>query len=394
MREWSLIDLLYVLVQRRKLILWAVGGSFVLSVAISLLLPKWYRASSTIMPPRKDLGLFPVEQAMVTSSFNLLGYSEETLKYKAILESRAVAEQIVRKFRIMERYRKRRLEDAIRYLRKKTSVDINEENTITVSVLDRDPQIAAAMANQFVHLLDSLLTYFDVEKARNDRIFIENRLEQNKRDLALAEEKLKEFSLRYGAIDLPTQIQAEIQNAAELQARIYATEVELGVKSRYLSPQHDEIRELRFRLEELRRQLASMKYGPTASSDNGQGGERMLLIPFGDLPHVAMENVQLYREVQVQRKLYEFLVQEYEQARIREARNTPVIQVLDPAVPPQRKAKPKRALIVIAATLLTSFFACLVAIAQARAEEMKRTDPERYQRYKELLALLVPRRRR
>ncbi len=393
MREWTLLDFLYVIARRKKL----VGGAFVaaavLSVIVSLLLPKWYQASSTIMPPRKDLGLFGLEQALPMSSFNLLGFSEETLKYKAILESRVVAEKIIRKFDIMARYHKKKIDDALKYLRKKTNIEINEENTITVSVLDRDPNVAAAMANEYVRLLDSLLTHFDVEKARNDRIFIGNRLEQNKRDLARAEERLKEFSLRYGAIDLPSQMQAEIENAAEVQAKIYATEVELRVKSRYLSPEHDEVRKLQFQLEELKRQLASMKFGPVRSLDDEHGDESVI-IPFQHIPDIAMEYARLYREVEVQSKLYEFLMQQYEQARIREAKTTPVVQVLDIAVPPQRKAKPNRAPIVASPPGLVTLWATAVSVAQERIEQMKQTDPERYRRFQELTGLISVRRRK
>ncbi|MDZ7374217.1 MAG: Wzz/FepE/Etk N-terminal domain-containing protein [candidate division KSB1 bacterium] len=389
MSEWTLVDVLYALARRRRFVLGATAISFVVSIVVSLLLPKWYRASATVMPPRRDLGLFSLEQTIPVSSFNLLGYSEETLKYKAILESRVVAEKVIRKFRIMERYGKRRMDDAIRYLRKKTSVDINEENTITISVLDRDPETAASMANEFVRLLDSLLTHFEVEKAKNDRIFIANRLEQNKRDLQAAEDRLKEFSLKYGTFDISLQTQAEIQHAAEVQARIYATEVELGVKSRYLSPEHDEIRRLRFQLEELRRQLGEMRYGPNSSLFDEKSAAG-LVIPFEQLPSVAIQYGQLYREVRVQRQLYEFLTEQYEQARIREARTTPVIQVLDPAVPPQRKAKPKRALIVLASTGVVGIWACLVVLLLARAEEIQHRDPERYRKYVELVWLFKP----
>ncbi len=393
MRDWTLLDFAYVIAKRKRF----VGGAFliaaIVSVTVSLLLPKWYRATATIMPPRKDLGLFGLEQALPMGSFNLLGFSEETLKYKAVLESRVVAEKVIQKFDIMNRYHKKRLDDALKYIRNKTNIEINEENTISVSVLDRKPQGAAAMANEYVRLLDSLLTHFDVEKARNDRIFIGRRLEQNKRDLARAEEKLKEFSLRYGAIDLPSQTQAEIENAAEVQAKIYATEVELGVKSRYLSPKHDEVRRLRFQLEELKRQLASMKFGPVSSLDDKSGNEGVM-IPFQHIPDVAMEYARLYREVEVQSKLYEFLMQQYEQARIREAKTTPVVQVLDYAVPPQRKAKPKRALIVASATLLVTLLAALIATAQERIEQMKLKEPERYARYQELSSLIRLRRRK
>lgn len=387
MRDWTLLDFAYVVVKRKRL----VGGVFlfaaILSVIVSLLLPKWYRASATIMPPRKDLGLFGIEQSLPMSSFNLLGFSDETLKYKAILESRVVAEKVIRKFDIMGRYSKKKLDDALKYLSKQTDIQINEENTITVAVLDRKPKIAAAMANEYVRLLDSLLTHFDVEKARNDRIFIGRRLEQNKRDLAQAEEKLKEFSLRYGAIDLPSQTQAEIENAAEVQAKIYATEVELGVKLRYLSPKHDEVKRLRFQLDELKRQLASMKFGPVSSLEN-RNGTNGVVIPFQHIPDLAMQYARLYREVEVQSKLYQFLMQQYEQARIREAKTTPVVQVLDYAVPPERKAKPKRALIVASATLLATLLAMLVAVSQERIEQTKRSDPERYKRYQEISGLI------
>jgi len=241
------------------------------------------------------------------------------------------------------------------------------------------------MANAFVFYLDSLNTKLNIQKAKNDRIFIEKRFIQNKLDLAKAEMELKQFQEKYGAVSLTEQTEAAIQGAAELQATIFATEVELGVKNQYLTPDHDDIVRTKNKLTELRKKLDEMKFGSIQAKD-GKKRNQELFIPFAEIPEVGLEYARLFREVEVQNKLFVFLIQQYEQAKIMEAKNIPTVQVLDQAVPPIRKAKPKRLFIMLGAGLVSLFLSLAFILLVEQIQRLKEFNDERYAKLVQVFA--------
>lgn len=356
-KQVSLLDYFVVLVKWRRLLIVNVLTVAILAVVISLLLPKWYKGTAVIAPPKGsafDTQLTALLSNVPFGGMGLLGRSDETLTYLAILQSRAVMESVIRDFDLIEVYDVKDVERALKALAGNANFILGDEGQIVVEVLDRDPKRAAAMANAFVSKLDSVNTQLRVAKARNDRIFLEKRFEQNKRDLREAEQRLKEFQEKYGAVALTEQTTAAIEGAAELQAQIYATEIELAVRERYLTRGHGDVVQLKAKLEELKDKLAEMIHGGARRANaNGNASDLSIFVPLDEAPEIGLEYARLLRDVTAQNKLYELLLQLYEQAKIQEAKDTPTIQILDYAVPPLRKAKPKRAIIVIIATLFS-----------------------------------------
>lgn len=378
--QLTLTDYLVVLTRQRWLIILNFVVVALLAFIISSLLPRWYRATATILPPRQDSGLLGLSSLAANLPFaglDLLKGSEEVMTYKAILESRSVMEAVANKFDLKSWYKSRNMEHTIRTLRQNVGVGITEEGTLTVSVLDRQPDRAAAMANAFIFYLDSLNTKLNIQKARNDRLFIEKRFDQNKSDLARAEMELKQFQEKYGAVALPEQTEAAIKGAAELQASIYATEVELGVKNQYLTPDHADIVWTKNKLAELKKKLDEMKFGSLRAKE-AKNRNQELFIPFTEIPGIGLEYARLFREVEVQNKLFGFLIQQYEQAKIMEAKNIPTVQVLDQAVPPVRKAKPKRLIIMLGAGLASLFLSLAFVLSVEHIQRLKEVNDERY----------------
>jgi len=376
----TLVDYFVVFARQRWLIILNFVVVTILAFVISSLLPKWYRATATILEPKKDTGLMGLSGLAANLPFaglDLLKGSGEVRTYKAILESRSVMEAIAKKFDLQSWYRAKNMENTIKTLRDKVNVEITEDGPLTVSVLDRKPDQAAAMANAFVFFLDSLNTKLNVQKARNDRLFIEKRFNQNKSELAKAELELKQFQEKYGAVSLPEQTEAAIQGAAELQATIFATEVELGVKNQYLTPDHDDIVRTKNKLTELNKKLDEMKFGSIKAKD-GKDRNQELFIPFAEIPEIGLEYARLFREVEVQNKLFAFLIQQYEQSKIMEAKNIPSVQVLDQAVPPVRKAKPKRLSIMLGAGLVSLLLSLVFILLVENIQRLKGLNDERY----------------
>jgi capsule polysaccharide export protein KpsE/RkpR len=194
---------------------------------------------------------------------------------------------------------------------------IEKEGIISISVIDRDPHRAAAMANALVEYLDSLNVELSIQKARNNRIFIEKRFNQNKSDLTKAEEELKTFEEKYGAIALPAQTEVAIRSAAELQARIITTEVDLGIKEKFLMPTHKDLIQTQNTLTELKKKLEAMrrKNHDPGQNPNNHSNDDPFFIPFTEVPRIGLEYARLYRELEVQKTLYQLLIQPQNQTK-------------------------------------------------------------------------------
>ncbi|MFQ5629940.1 MAG: GNVR domain-containing protein, partial [bacterium] len=264
--------------------------------------------------------------------------------------------------------------------------NLDKEGTITLTVLDKDPRRAADMANALISYLDSLNVIMNIEKAHNNRVFIERRFTQNKLDLKNAEEALKAFQEKNGAISLPAQAEAAISNAAEIQAQIMFEEVELGVKRKYLAATHEDVLQSRNKVAEMRKKLDEMQYGSHSDAANGNSKSTDILPPLADVPELGLQYARHLRELEVQKTLYELLIQQYELAKIEEAKTIPTVQVLDRAIPPERKYQPKRALIVIFSALSTTMILVMFILLIERIRLLQVEDPERYAK----LARVVP----
>ena len=237
-KKVNLIDYLYVFVKWRKLLITNFFIVCVVAIVISLLLPKWYESSAVIMPPKSDFNNLNISALVSKLPFGGLGIpmgSEEVQAFMAILKSRTIKEIVINKFNLIEVYEKKDIERTLEALEDNIEGTLGDEGQILLSVLDQEPKRAAEMANTLLSALDSIYTQLNIQKARNDRIFIEKRFTQNKEDLKTAEEQLKAFQEKYGVIDIPEQIRVAIGSAAEIQTLIYMTEIELGIKQENLA---------------------------------------------------------------------------------------------------------------------------------------------------------------
>lgn len=374
------------LYQRRKLLALNFIAVAAITTIIVFLLPKWYQATAVVMPPKKDLGILGVSSALANlpiGGLDLLKGSEEAMTYMAILKSRTVREAVINKFGLIQVYDEDDVEKTLKAFDDNIDLTLEREGTITISVLDKSPERAAGIANAFAEFLDSMNVELNIQKARNNRMFIEKRFNQNKEDMRQAEEEMRAFQEKFGAIALPVQTEAAIKGAAALVAEIMATEVELGVKQKSLTPTHIQVIETKNKLIELNKKLNEMKYGSTSAhgATNGAAKSDQIFIPFTEVPEIGLEFARRYREVEVQKTLYQFLIQQYEQAKIQEAKDVPTIQILDRAVPPIHKTKPKRILTIllagVSATLLLVIFIFMVDRFRALYEE----NPQRYEMF-------------
>lgn len=383
-----------VLYSWRRFIMRSTFGVAVIAVIVSLLLPRWYTASATMMPPREGAaggGIMQLVSQLGADFGNaggnaarrIFGRNSASELMLAVLQSRRVRGQVVDRFGLVEVYNVPTREHAIRALDSHLVVDTTPEGLVRVAVEDRDRERAAEMANAFLEFLDAFNRESSVEAARRTVEFIRGALRENQERQTAAAESLRSFQERYGAVSISEQTRATVEALSELQAERIRLDVKRGVLTNYASRETPELQHIESEIRELDRTISVMRGatfpapGDSAGADSGGDPDLGALIPLGDIPRLGLEYANLKREVMVQERVYEFLAAQFEDARIQETEDQETIQFLDEAVPPIRKTRPRRSLIVILSTILAGLATTGIALAgQATLDFFAQDDPE------------------
>ncbi len=307
----------------RGVILWLVILSTVLAGVLAFVLPPWYRAEASLLPPSEDVsfGMGNLLKGIGIPGIKVPTQATPAEVLLAILQSRRINEEIVQRFDLKRLYHKRLMTDAIRELRRHAAFQVDEVGIIRITVEDRDPKRAAAMANAYFEALDRFNREVRSSKGRRTRLFLEQRLADTKRDLVGAEQRLTEYQSSHKAVALSPEMSSAVESAARLSAQRLALQVRLGVIRSYTRGSSDEEQQLLEQLAQIDRQLQA-------------------------LPVTGIELVRLLRDFKTQEALYELLTAQYEEARITEARDVSTVEQLDVATPPERKSRPKRTLMM------------------------------------------------
>ena len=319
-------DFLSVVRARRRFLVLNVLVTTLLALVVSLLLPKWYTSRAVLLPPSDDdTSSSALSMLMPRSlgSVRLPGAPTMADVFVAVLKSRSVADRLVSRFDLVGRYKSKDQERAVKELASHTSLRLGDEGTITIAVEDRDPKTAAAMANAYVEELDRFNVETRTSSARRTREFIDQRLTVAKQDLAASEDRLRTYQQERKLPAMSPSAQADGDVGANLMAQKIALEVKLQVLRQSLAESSEEVRRVRQELAAIDRQV-------------------------GSLPQAGVEIMRLWRDVKVQEQVFELLTAQLEEARIRETRDLPTVQVLDHGSVPLHKSRPKRAWVVLA----------------------------------------------
>ncbi len=341
----------------RALLLATLAGTAV-SVAVSLLLKPVFRAETRILPPQgRDASLAAQFVGNATAVPGLLG-TAVALKspgdlYVEMLRTRTILDRIVERFELKKTYREKYLEDARRKLLKALHAEAERKSgVVIVTVEDHDPVRAAAMANAFVEELRAMTGGLASTEAAQRREFFEKQLAGARSALARAEDDFKGFQERTGALQIDAQAKAVIEGIAGLRAQIASREVHLGVLKTFATGNNPEVQKTEEEIRGMRAELARME---------GKGAKiHDPLMPTERMPGVGAGYFRKLRELKYSETLFELLAKQRELARLDESRNAPVLQVLDVAVPPEKKVKPRRVLIVLSGMISSFFLASFV----------------------------------
>jgi len=346
--EISLSELFAQLWARRRLITLGSFVAAVVAVVVSLLIPPTFTATTRLLSPQQQSAASAITQQLgALAGLGGIAVKTQADTYVAMLQSRNVTERVVEEFDLVAIYEAKFLEDALKTLGQRTRATIGKKDgVISISVDDRDPSRAAAIANFYVQELKRVGNSLAISEASQRRVFFEDQLKTVTGKLADAELALRGSGV--GTDVLKANPEAAAERLGRLQAGIAAAEVKLGALRTRLTDSTPEVRQAQQELNVLRGQLARVERDEPASK-------------------TSEDYIARYREFKYQETLFELIAKQYELARLDEARDATLIQVIDPAVPPERKSKPKRAMIVLASTLGAFLLLCFYVLVRQGA---------------------------
>ena len=379
--DGGLLEILIVLAKHKRMVVGVPLLVGVLSAGLSLLTTDIYTGTTRILPPQQQSSTTSstMQQLGILSSFYSGAIRNPNDTFVGMLKSRTVADNLIARFDLNKLYEQKYQSATRRQLAASTAITAGKDGIITIEVDDASPQRAADMANAYVDELLKLTTVLAVTEASQRRLFFERQLELAKASLIKAQTEARRALQQGGLVAVDAQGKTAVETAARLRAEITVKEVQIGAMRMFAAEGNPELRRAQQELEVLKRELARAE-GVSEKDPTPQ--------PKGNVA-TSIENLGLLRNVRYYETMYELLAKEYEAAKLDEAKDAAIVQVLDRAIVPDRKSKPSRRRIVMLSVLVSAVLATLAAFI---LEGLTRTrnDPQDNERWNTLRRLVAP----
>ena len=380
------VQKLRLLWNERRFLAWAAIAGLVFGTLLAFLLPKRFESTTQLMPPESQssssMAMFAALSAKTgglgSIAGDLLGLKSSGALFIGILRSRTVEDRLIERFDLKKVYWTRLEENARRKLEENTAISEDRKSGIlTITVTDGDPKRAAAMAQAYVVELDRLVSQVSTSSARREREFLEERLKTVQLDLENAEKEFSQFASKNNAIDIKEQGRAMVEAAATLEGQLIAAKSELEGLRQIYTDNNVRVRAIHARIAELQNQMDKIggKGENTLSASSTQGDP--LYPSIRKLPLLGVAFADLFRRTKVQEAVFEALTQQYELAKVQEAKETPSVKVLDVARIPEKKSFPPRLLITSFCTFLALAGTTLLVLGRARWAEIEPEAPSK-----------------
>jgi uncharacterized protein involved in exopolysaccharide biosynthesis len=376
------LDLLW---EHRRWLFRFAAWALVISTIVAFLIPNQYESSVSIMPPESMSGNGNMLAALATKATpqlaalagSLLGSKNTGALFVDLYRSRSVQNRVVDRLNLQKVYWYRYKEDARKKLNNRTEViEDRKSGVITLTVEDRNQQRARDIAQAYLDELNYLVSQVSTSSARRERIFIEQRLVSVKGDLEDAEKQFSAFASKNTALDIKEQTKAMVESAAMLQGQLIAAQSELQSLEQIYTSNNVRVRSLQARVDELKRQAEKL-HGTDSSLVSDAGQPDQMYPTIRKLPLLGVEWADLYRRMKIQETVYELLNQQYELARIQEAKEVSTVNVIDPANFPEKRSWPPRSLIIALLTILSLAGAVAWIFGSRRIQSLEPDDPRR-----------------
>lgn len=354
----GVLDLLLVLVEQKKTILLMTLAGALLAAAYTYSLRDSYTATAVIALPQQQRSSMANLASQLSGAGNAIGGATDLLKnpselYISLMSSRTVADTLIARFGLQEKYNTRSIAGARKALASRTRFVSGKDFLIRISVESSEPELAAAVANAYIDGLHKMNTQLALTESAQRRRFYEQRLHAQKQALDDSEIELKATQEQTGLLHLNSQMDSAVRTVAQLSAEVTAREVKLETLRAGATEQNPEVVRLRVELDSLRGQLRKAEAGTGVGSGIQRLGR-------ANAPAAELSYLRSLRKFQYNETLFESLSKQFEAASLDEAKEAPLVQVVDPAVPPeQRNPKRRPAIIAFGAACLGLFGACI-----------------------------------
>lgn len=359
--EDGILDLAIVLLEQKKLLFGLPAIVVTIALATTFLIQNSYTATTKVLPPQQStsnaVSILGQLGSIGSSAGAALGLKNPNDVYLAMLKSRSVAEKIINRFKLKDVYEEKYFEDTIRKLEKHSRILAGKDGVIIIEVDDIDPARAANIANSYIDELDNLTMKLAVNEAGRRRLFFERQLTQTKENLIAAETAIEQFRSQTKIVAPEQQGALTVSAAASVRAQIVAKEIQLQSIYIYATDNNADLIRLKNEIQALKAQLSKFEENNDITSGD-------VLVPLKKSPETSLKYVRLIRELKYQETLFELLAKQYELAKLDEAKNATLIQVLDKATPPEKKSWPKRTIITLLAALIGQATSILIILAR------------------------------
>jgi len=359
----SFFNFLLIILKWKKFILINLLVVLVISTIIAFLLPKIYYSSASVLPPKEEMsilggsGLGGLTSVMREfSSIKGIGSlgNKNTYNYLVILNSREVAEKVIKKYNLQEIYGyPNSMDKTLKAYYQNVVFEVQEEGNLEIGFYDEDPQRAADIANYLVDLLNERSYELSVTEARSNRKFLEGRANENMDSLKVAENQLKDYQEKHGIFTIPEQTGALLEASSKIYAEKIAKEIEIDYLSKMFSNNNEILNSARMQLDAINKKV-------------------------NDLPSLGIEYLRIYRNILIRTKILEYLRPMLEQAIYQEKKDVPVIVVVDKAKVPEYKAKPKRIIVIGSSVLGWLIITIIIVLSVEKWRNFKSTNIDKY----------------
>lgn len=388
--ERNLLDYAYVLVKWRRLIFSSVLTVSLVTAGVTMLLPEKWTAGTTLLPPEEEFDQFGlsmlISSAMPGNLGGLMGTATPTERLLTLLESKRVFGAIVDRFDLQQKYDSANRDLAIESLDEAVERELGRDGTLSIEVEASSPELAAEIANGLAAELDEINREVKRRQARYLRQFLETRALGVQQEIAESALALRDFQETYGLVDVEVQTAAAVEVIRNIVQELTLLEVKLGVSRRQLRPNHELQQLQEMEVEELRRQLQILSGELEVKKEEQVAAtHRALGPPLKEMPELGMEYTRLALELKVKEQIITLLGAKLEEAKYKEALDTPTITVLDPATPPLIRSAPRRSLIVLMAAFTSLVVSVVLSFIFESVGRLGRENQEKIEAIRQLL---------
>jgi tyrosine-protein kinase Etk/Wzc len=340
----------------------------VLSVIVAFLQPVYFTAQARIMPPGSQssggaqAALLGALGGIGGGAASALGIKSPGELYVGLLKSRTIADDLIGEFKLKDLYEQKTAQETRSSLTALSRISSGKDGIITIEVDDQSPDRAAKLANGYFVALQKMMQKMATTEAGQRRLFFENQLKQAKNQLTDAELGFKNMQQSTGVLQLDAQGKVAIESVARIRAAISGKEVELASVAQYATPQNPEYQRRVSELSALRAELMKLERAQTGAGETDKGGKK--------LTDAGVDYARRLRDLKYAEAMYELMAKQFEFARVDEARETASLQLVDEAVVPELKSRPKRSLIVIGGLFLSLLLALTFILFKSKAQWM------------------------